>query len=64
MVKIGALCDRWAFRAVRDLPQHEVIYLIVLGFAAAGNAAVLFFCEQTRRHVLGAPLLLLLFLVL
>jgi len=23
-----------------------VIYLIVLGFAAAGNAAMLFFCEQ------------------
>jgi hypothetical protein len=30
-----------------------VIYLIVLGFAAAGNAAMLFFCEQTRRHVLA-----------
>jgi hypothetical protein len=34
------------------LQQHEVIYLIVLGFAAAGNAAMLFFCEQTDagRH--------------
>jgi hypothetical protein len=30
------------------LQQHEVIYLIVLGFAAAGNAAMLFFCEQTN----------------
>ena len=29
-----------------------MIYLIVLGFAAAGNAAMLFFCEQTNagRH--------------
>ena len=28
--------------------QHEVIYLIVFGFAAAGIAAMLFFCEQTN----------------
>src|SRR5207248_5735505 len=61
VVNIGALCDRRAFRAVRDLQHHEVIYLIVLGFAAAGNWAMLFFCEQTSRHVLGAPLFLLLF---
>jgi ABC-type branched-subunit amino acid transport system permease subunit len=31
-----------------DLQQHEVIYLIVLGFAAAGIAAMLFFCKQTN----------------
>jgi hypothetical protein len=28
------------------LQQHEVIYLIVLGFAAAGNAAMLFFASK------------------
>jgi branched-subunit amino acid ABC-type transport system permease component len=31
-----------------DLQQHEVIYLIVLGFVAAGIAAWLFFCEKTN----------------
>src|ERR1700746_2303385 len=31
-----------------DLQQHEAIYLIVLDFAPAGNAATLFFCEQTN----------------
>jgi hypothetical protein len=32
-----------------DLQQHEVIYLIVpAGFTAGGNAATLFFCEQTN----------------
>ena len=45
-----------------DLQQHEVIYLIVLGFAAGGNAAMLFFCEQTNagkasRAICKDPLL-------
>jgi branched-subunit amino acid ABC-type transport system permease component len=31
-----------------DLQQHEVINLIVLGFAAACIAALLFFCEQAN----------------
>jgi len=31
-----------------NLQQHEVIYLIVLGSAAAGIAAVLFLCELTN----------------
>ena|SRR5689334_6899097 len=31
-----------------DLQQHGVIYLIVLGFAAAGIAAMLFFWEESN----------------
>jgi len=41
------------------LQQHEVIYLIVLGFAAAGIAAMLFFCEESNagnfRRAVGEP---------
>jgi ABC-type branched-subunit amino acid transport system permease subunit len=48
VVNIGALCDRRAFRASEDLQQREVFYLIVLGFAAVGIPALLFFCEQTN----------------
>ena len=58
VVKIRALRDRRPFRAAwfrkicrlpsEDLQQHGVIYLIVLGFAAAGIAAMLFFCEESN----------------
>ena len=58
VVKIRALRDRWPFWAAcfgrfaglpsEDLQQHAVIYLIVLGFAATGIAAMLFFCDQTN----------------
>ena len=58
VVKIRALRDRWPFWAAcfgrfaglpsEDLQQHAVIYLIVLGFAATGIAAMLFFCEGSN----------------
>ena len=38
---------RFAGLPSEDLQQHGVIYLIVLGFAAAGIAAMLFFCEES-----------------
>src|SRR6202043_1931932 len=39
---------RFAGLPSEDLQQHGVIYLIVLGFAAAGIAAMLFFCEESN----------------
>jgi hypothetical protein len=39
-----------------DLQQHEVIYLIVLGFAAAGNAAMLFFASKPMREGISRDL--------
>ena len=58
VVKIRALRDRrpfglhgfvrFASLPSEDFQQHGVIYLIVLGFAAAGIAAMLFFCEESN----------------
>ena len=56
VVKIRALRDRWPFWAAcfgrfAGLPSedlHGVIYLTVLGFAAAGIAAMRFFCEESN----------------
>ena len=39
---------RFAGLPSEDVQQHGVIYLIVLGFAAAGIAAMLFFCEESN----------------
>ena len=39
---------RFAGLPSEDLQQHGVIYLIVLGFAAADIAAMLFFCEESN----------------
>jgi ABC-type branched-subunit amino acid transport system permease subunit len=39
---------RFAGLPSEDLQQHGVISLIVLGFAATGIAAMLFFCEESN----------------
>ena len=39
---------RFAGLPSEDLQQHGVIYPIVFGFAAAGIAAMLFFCEESN----------------
>jgi len=42
----GEIVDEEAGLPSEDL--HRVIYLIVFGFAAAGIAAMLFFCEESN----------------
>src|ERR1700719_1109248 len=47
----GGPCGLHCFGRFAGLPSedlHGVIYLIVLGFAAAGIAAMLFFCEESN----------------
>jgi hypothetical protein len=48
---------RFAGLPSEDLQQHGLIYLIVLGFAAAGIAAMLFFCtgKQCREGISRDP---------
>ena len=49
--------DGFGRLASEDLQQHGVIDLIVLGFAATGIAAMLFFCEgkQCRGGISRDP---------